>query len=490
MERTSGDQPSVFRGSAGEVVRGFVHVATLGTLIPVLVAMLILGLVSGLITHLVGLPLPFAVLLMLVTSSPIVGRFAMAARDGQLDAGFLSARLDRGAVTGFVLRHATLCVAWGLPLTLIGHFVLGRSEAGLGALAMGLPSGGAAFALLLLVTAAVIGQLLSLLIATKADSIGQALSADAWRWALVERRADLVPLAAALVGGLLVFAMVAWPVLGLLALLAAKGSTGVGAAIGVFAYAAPALAAPVLLGRLCGAFVFGEEPAAGIPAASGGPAPISPVPLSSPSSRSVTPVQVPRPTPIETAVQAARRIDVKQALDAVRVKAGSDVPAALKEAQILREAYPANPMVAAELARLCHQAGAPEGLAAASGAVKVALSAGTAPLAIELFKLYADQRDALELDAATLEQLGRQLTTRKELEDAAWCFRTMKARGADAIRVQKGLIGVAEAIARDGNLRGAVQLYRFILVEFPQSTLRDYIESAIAQLDLKAAAAR
>jgi predicted Zn-dependent protease len=182
---------------------------------------------------------------------------------------------------------------------------------------------------------------------------------------------------------------------------------------------------------------------------------------------------------------------VRQALDALRIKAASDPAAALKEAQILHEAYPSNPQVAIELAQLLAQAGQPEEAARTAGAaIKAALSAGVAPLAVETWKGFERQRDGLDLDVGALEALGRQLTNRKELGDAAWCFRSMKTKGADALRVQKGLIGVADATARDGNTRGAAQLYRFILSEFPQSSLRDYIESAIAQLDLKAAPAR
>ncbi|HXU81674.1 MAG TPA: hypothetical protein VN914_09775 [Polyangia bacterium] len=467
-------------------MRGFIDVSTLVTLVPVLVVMLVLGLLAGLIMRVVGLSLPFAGFLTLVTASPIIGRFAMAARDGQLDAGFVTARADRGAVLGFVARHAVLCVAWGLPFTLVAHLLLKPDESDLSVLGLALPSGGTALGLLLLGAGAVVAQLLSLLIATKTDSIGQAVSGGAWRWVLVERRADLVPLVAALIGGILVFAMFAWPALGLVALLLGKGAPKLGRAIAFFAYASPGLAAPVLLGRLCGAFVFGEEPMAAAPEGA--------VPTRMPTSPSgVRPLAVmpSGPSTVNPAVQAARRLDVKQALDGVRLKAASDLPAALKEAEVLREAYPANPQVAMELARLLRQAGQEqEALAAAAIGIKVAFSAGTAPLAVELWKLCAEARDGLELDLATLEALGRQLTTRKELDDAAWCFRTMKAKGADAIRVQKGLIAVAETCARDGNPRGAIQLYRFILGEFPQSTLRDYLESAIAQLDLKVAGAR
>jgi hypothetical protein len=88
------ERPSVFRGSAGEVVRGFVDLGTLFTLVPVLVMMVIIGLVAGLV-KVVGLSAPFAGFIMVVSASPIVGRFALAARDGQLDGGFFGVNLER-----------------------------------------------------------------------------------------------------------------------------------------------------------------------------------------------------------------------------------------------------------------------------------------------------------------------------------------------------------------------------------------------------------
>ena len=126
-------------------------------------------------------------------------------------------------------------------------------------------------------------------------------------------------------------------------------------------------------------------------------------------------------------------------------------------------------------------------MVAAAAAIRVALSAGTGPLAVEVWKSFQADREALALEPAALETLARQLTTRKDWNDAGWCLRAMKARGGDPIRVQKGLIAVADAIARDGSVKRAGQVFRFILTEFPDSPLRDYIEGAISQLERKAA---
>jgi hypothetical protein len=495
-----GERPSAFRGVAGEVVRGFVQLGTLATVLVVMLVMLLVAAGAVLLVKVTGLPTPFAGLLLMVSSSPLIGRFAMAAREGQLDAGFLNADSDKGAVMGFMFRHVTLCVACGIPLGIAASVMLKSASSSGGVFGGGLmPSGGAAVGLMLLGVVGGAAQILSLLIATKTDSVSEAVSADAWRWVLVQRRPDLLPFLASLVGGMVVFAMLVWPICGILSMLVIRHSVGAGAALASFTYAAPILAGPILLGRMCGAFVFGEEPMGAPPGAAALPpvrpfqpgvsrTPIANVAVGTPQARPeglAAPLsRTPPPEPASAATAAARRMDVNQALDALTVKAGTDLPGAVREAQILRDAHPANPRVAVALARLFQQNGQKsEAIAAAAHAIRTALTAGTAPLAIEMWGAVSESRAELELDAITLEALGKQLVTRKNLKDAAWCFQAMRGKGGEPLRVQKGLISVAEVTARDGNPAAAAQIYRLLLKEYPDSTLREYMENAIAQLE-------
>ena len=438
------ERPSAFRGVAGEVVRGFVQVGTLATVLVVMLVMLFVAVGAVLLVKVTGLPAPFAGLLLMVSSSPLIGRFAMAAREGQLDAGFLNADSEKGAVMGFMFRHVTLCIACGIPLGIAASVMLKSATSAGGVFGGGLmPSGGAAVGLMLLGVVGGAAQILSLLIATKTDSVSEAISADAWRWVLVQRRPDLFPFLASLVGGMVVFAMLVWPVCGILSMLVIRHSVSAGAALASFTYAAPILAGPILLGRMCGAFVFGEEPmgtpAAVLPAVRPAQPGVSRTPIASlavgtpqvrPEAMAPPVSRTPPPEPASAATAAARRMDVNQALDALTVKAGADLPTAVKEAQILRDAHPANPRVAVALARLLQQTGQKsESIAAAAHAIRTALTAGTAPLAIEMWGAVSESRGELELDAIILEALGKQLVTRKNLKDAAWCFQAMRGKG-------------------------------------------------------------
>src|SRR5688572_11308728 len=121
---------SLYRGAAGEVVRGFLRPATLLTVVPVFACLLFLGVLAGLIIGALELPLVFALPLAVTFSSPVVGLFAMSARTGTLNVGFFEALVgDRGAsVGGFILRHAILSVAWGVPVGALAP-ELGRAGA-------------------------------------------------------------------------------------------------------------------------------------------------------------------------------------------------------------------------------------------------------------------------------------------------------------------------------------------------------------------------
>jgi len=463
-------EPPAFRGMAGEVVRGFVSLATLIAIVPVAVVMLVI--VLGLAYGAQKLPTPFLVFLLLVLTSPLIGRVAIAARDGDLHAGLVSSRVDGAALIGFVVRHVVLTAIWGLPLTLAGTWLFMRPDDS----SMHEFVSGMRLVWLALAMAAVLAQIVSILIATKVDTVREALSAEAWRWALGTRRDDLVPLLAAIIGGVALPALLIWPVLGALTLLAFKASVKSGTLMAAFAYAAPGFAAPILLGRLCGAFVYAESVL--------------------PSESVSQPAEPPPVAPALNlgaalgAVPITRRADIKQAIVEIRARASSDIGAAVADAQALCEAYPTNPQVAAEVARLLLKAGRmPDAVAAAAAAIRISVNGGSAPVAADLINSFLAHRDEFDLDPTILEALGRHLMTRSDFNGSLWCFRAMRKRGGDPMKTQKALLSLAENGARAGNAGAALKIYDYIILHYPDSTLRDYVENARSTLQVRSGAA-
>ncbi len=261
------DDADAFGGTAGQVIRGFVRPGTLLTTVPVIVVTSILGLVSAAVVDMLGVPAPIALVVILVASSPVVGRFALPAREGELEAGFVEAPFDGPELGSFVLRYAALTCVWAVPCAV---FLLWAAPSSVASTPQGWDAFLAGPTALVAVSAVVVALLaptLSLLIATRTDSVGEALSRDAWRWLAVARRHDLVVFYAALVGGLALFVVLAAIVLLVVAALAFFVSPGLAASVALFAWIAPGAASPVLLGRLAGAFVLAEV-------ASPGPQPV------------------------------------------------------------------------------------------------------------------------------------------------------------------------------------------------------------------------
>ena len=184
--------------------------------------MLLLGAGAGLIMKLVNASIPVAVFLVLLTSSPIVGRFAMAARQGDLSVGFMSEALSKGETLGFVGRHAVLVLIWATPLAILGGWLMRRMAAGV--VDSAVSSGTIGIALLV---AGVVRQSVSPLVATKADSVREALSIDMYGWVWA-RRQDWAPFFASLIGGAALFTALVWPLFGLLSLLLVKMSPAAG----------------------------------------------------------------------------------------------------------------------------------------------------------------------------------------------------------------------------------------------------------------------
>ena len=91
-----------YGGLAGETVRLFVRLRTLLTGVPAMVATALLGGLAALLSGMLFIPPPFSGALVLIAVSPVVGRYGIGARAGDLEGGFFSMGTERGQLLPFV----------------------------------------------------------------------------------------------------------------------------------------------------------------------------------------------------------------------------------------------------------------------------------------------------------------------------------------------------------------------------------------------------
>jgi len=463
--------PSIFRGASGEVVRGFVHPRTFLTLIPVAIALGICGL--PVMALAVGMTLPEILLapLALLVAGPVVGRFALAAREGRLTAGFAAARPEHAPLFGFVARYSILTTLWSAGA--IGPEWLGM-RTDLNEMPLSTTLGA---------LAATTAALVTIVLAARTDSVGELFGFTPWRWLLGERRGDLVVLLATFVGAGATFSLAAWPLGRVLEPVAATFVHDLGfEPMPGLAWVIPALGFLVLAGRLGGAFsaeglgvreseddlrerllASGELPPSALTALTGATATPPPVIVRAPET----------PTAARTAA------------DRLGAVPDDDLGKAVIEAEQLMQMEPHKPNVAAELARLYQRAGCPEESRRVAGiAIERALAAAMSSVAAQVFHRFdPEERDGFGLTPATLEQLAWLLLRRKEIEGALWCFETFGREGGSRRQLEKGLVAIADAVALDGDRLRAIALHRSFLRHFPESPSADYVRSTLVRLD-------
>jgi len=468
--------PYPFAGLAGETIRRFAAFSTLLTLLPALILTALLGVISLYLGKWLHLPFSLSMVMSIVVTSPVLGKCALAARDGDLEAGFLS-NWNLTELAGFLARYAVLNLAWGIPISLVAQVLLG-SATGVGLPLMGIASGRAAMlalGFLIEVVIFILAPTLALIVATRTRSVPECFSGETWKW-LLGRRRDLAAFYAAMIGGLIVFAVLTLPLLLALAALAFAIRMQAGLAMTGLAYVLPAVAGPVLWARLAGAFVLSE----------GVPEPVEP-------ARASKKAALPSPPPNSESAPAASAaaseppgMDFAQAIKRLALTADPALPAAIAEAEAIRAKAPGHAEVLAELAKLYLRSGrTPEAIATASDALSSALSGGATSIAVACYSAFAAHRRSLVLKPTEFEQLAHGLLEQSKFADAVSCFAASGKSGGELIRVQKGLIATAEAANKAGQLQHAVRIYEFVIQSAPGSTLAEYCQGALATIKNK-----
>jgi len=470
---------SRFRGMAGEVTCSFLLPTTFFSALPVLIVFAVLGYAA---TLLKGNAQILAAPAMFIVYVAIIGRFALPARQGSFDSGFFGGA-DGGELIGFVGRYLVLTLAWCIPLALIVYLALDRETLffammalfptdvmleGGGRLQSVAPSpfellqGGAAVLLL-----PVVGLLfllmptLCLIVATRANTLAEVLSRESWSWLLSVRGADLPVFYAGLIGGMAVFFGVYLLPFAIIVFFAFKLSLQAGAAVSGFLYLLSFAATPILLGRLCGAFVAGEE---GLDASDGDTQAHEPAP----------PVNY-RPEP-SLAVEPPPILEKKPLFEEILAKVRA-LPADRLADEIARAEgklaiRPRDPHAAAELSLLYKKAGeGDKALKMAANAITQAVRDSFSEIGVMLFRGYAKERAALGLNAQTLEVVGNILLNQGAVLDAGWCLHESAIAEGDAVKAQKKLLHVASVAEESGKFAEAVSLYDFFSAKYPDSPL-------------------
>ena len=472
------DEISRFRGLAGEVIVGFVQPRIFLTAIPVLLYWLVVLLALFFIGWF--MPAPLDTILILAAASFLIARFALPARQGELQQGFFGYDFEAGELTGFVLRYLVLTISWSIPLALISWGVIGGSVQTYRADMQGLANPNAfahfGFAGLLMGIIWIISMLapaISVLVTLYCDSVGEIFSAGPWSWLYHERRQDLVPFFASLFGGIFVFwAIYLIPML-IIVVIVSQIAAPIAGILAVFIMTLPIATAPVLLGRLAGAFVLGEDDLQTIDD-TGADTPIAPAPdgarrhtTTKPQAAACDIAQIKAEiATLATADYAAHAAKLKQRLQAQP----NDIAAHASQAYcLMAQDDPLN----------AHRA--------AGQAIGLLIDGQRLDQALILFHDFAESREHLQLSTPHLIALSQPLTQQADYATAAWCIyvATMLADSQEAIGLQKQLLAIADAAAHAGHPQAAQQTYQFFVEKFPQSSFADYARNAAEEIARK-----
>jgi tetratricopeptide (TPR) repeat protein len=461
---------SRFRGMAGEVMYQFMLPKTLISALPILIIFSMLWLVTTMIEDLTGysaLPAFFIVYVMMV------GHFSLPALKGVFDSNFLSGTDTGNKLWLFTLRYMALILGCALPLALFASLTVGLKSLPGSAAEILVPlasiqQSSDRLPLTAIVLVSMLMLTLFLIVATRARTLREAFSLDMWAWLLSERRADLPIFYVALTGGLVIFFGIYLIPFALVFFLAFKFSIQLGVAVSAFFYLWVLAATPILVGRMCGAFVAGENDLDF--ATENILALLGVVPsTASPQMELKLTTGADQPQPIE------KKLSFNEMVAKIRALPIDTLTSEISKTEALLATRPHDPYIAVELAMLYRRAGeAEKALKAAARAITKAINNGYAEIGVSLFRGFAKERADLGLDAQTLEIIGNILLKQELVLDAGWCLHESATLAGDMLKAQKKLMHVATVAEEAGRYTEAIALYNFFISAYPHTNLVQY----------------
>lgn len=461
---------SRFRGMAGEVMYQFMSPRTLLSALPVLIIFSMLWLITTMIEDLTGFS---ALPVFFIAYAMVAGRFSLSALQETSEGGLFSSQNNSNKLWPFTLRYLALTLACALPLALFASVVIGLKAlpasiaemlfplASIQQSSNNLPLTGLVLASMFMLT-------LCFIVAARAETLRDAFSRGIWGWLLFERRADLPIFYVALVGGMVIFFGIYLIPFALIFFLAFKMSTQWGVFVSGFFYLWVLAASPILLGRMCGAFVAGENDLEG--AAQDVLALLGiPSPAASPQLELKFAAEADQLPPVE------KKLSFNEMVEKIRALSLDASILEIGKAEGLLALRPHDPYVAIELAMLYRRAGeAEKALKMAAKAITQAINNGYAEIGVSLFRGFAKERADLCLDAQTLEITGNVLLKQGMVLDAGWCLHESATIGGDMLKAQKKLMHVATIAEETGKYKEAIALYDFFISAYPDTNLVQY----------------
>lgn len=454
---------SKFRGTSGEIVRGYISPFTYFSALPIAIGLLLLEWLSNKFGN-YGSYILF--ILSFVFISMATFRFALPTSRGESEPSD-----DLGEILVYSARYVLLNILWFVPWILLLK-LLSKGATPLGVklfvnpmVLLQSPSK-LLFGVFLLLIPFILPTL-CLLITLYSSSFKGLFRSNSWHWLLKQRRDDLAPYLSSMVGGSFVMCLISFLPVTFLTYVGFKYSSQTGLYLFSFLYHMVIATFPLLNGRLAGVFVvhdfvnidFIEEK------------PLTLVGDEQDDPQEIAPIQQIEPRP-----------DLGEIEKRLEMIAETEIASAISAAQELENTKVAPMRGQIEQTFLLIRSGDIENaLLTAAQAIDGTAQRGFVDISLKLFERLGVDRRKIKLSAYSLEILGNMYQKKQQLLDAAWCFHAAATTSGDTIKAQKRIFQVAELAEKNAKFKEANALYVFLIKQYPNSTLSEFAQQGIAR---------
>lgn len=470
-----------------EICVRFISPETLSNILPIAVICFLAGMIDQ--TLLIRFPGPVRAFWWIAVQSILVGRFAIAAKNGQFHADLFT-RFPYRELIPYSVRFITLSLFWAFPIGTVLFLTLPLDEIRLSGLIEWLIarvylSGSEPFkpsfsfwVLLLGIVAGVILPLLTAVLATMARSPVHAMFPSLWKHPFQAKTSPLV-IVVAMLGSLAAAFFLYLPIIGALSVLAFHISPTLGKIFASLAIATPAMAWPIIAGRLAGTWVYfhpiSEDADISLPTDE---EEVIMPPILKATSSQVTLAPEPPTSPVEPV--DAFEVFLDTPLDEIRAILPVEPLEAMKQLLQLKHTHPNEPRILGlevQILIALNQRSKASNLAI--NAVVALLKSPYSKEAVAVYNSLGKDRHSLPWENETLDQMSRLFLEAKDFKEAGWCAHTCELQQGHSVRAGKRIVQVADAAAAAKDFSSAVGLLKYYVKHHPDGPFVDYARKAI-----------